>query len=74
MVDGEPIVTWAAYCGKPHRTADGLPLAHRCVALPAGALRAAVRGDLKRAARILTAHAAAGRLERHPGVWKLRRR
>jgi hypothetical protein len=64
----------APYCGKPHRFADGLPVAHSCVALPGQAIGAALSGDYAAAVRIFAALAAAGSLGRHPGVWKLRRR
>jgi hypothetical protein len=72
--DGEPLVTTPKYCGMPHRVSDGLPIAHRCRVLPVEAMAAAVRGDHQLSMRVFSAHAAARRLEPHPGIWRLRRR
>jgi hypothetical protein len=72
--DGDPLVTTPRYCGMPHRATDGLPLAHRCRVLPVEAIRAEVRGEFQLSMRLFSAHAAAGRLEPHPGVWRIRRR
>ena len=74
MRDGEPLSTRPAYCGKPHRTLDGIPLAHRCRVIPPEALRAELWGDNPRAVRIFAKYAAAGQVKPHAGVWKLRRR
>ena len=74
MRDSEPLTARPRYCGMPHRTTDGVPLAHACRVLPPDAVRAEVRGDLARAIRVFAARAAGGRLEPHPGVWKTRRR
>jgi hypothetical protein len=73
MRDGEPLSTWPSYCGKPHRTEDGLPLSHRCRVLPPEALRAAANGEEGLALRLYAGRAAAGELEGHAGVWKVRR-
>ena len=69
--EGLPRSWFTRYCGKPHRTADGLPLAHRCRVLPPAALRAEIDGDLKRAVQILVK---SGPTVEHGGVWHLRRR
>ena len=74
MRDNEPLVTAPSYCHKPHRALDGVPLAHGCRVLPPDALLAELRGDRTGAVRIFATCAAAGRVARHAGLWKLRRR
>ena len=74
MRDNEPFVTTPSFCGKPHRTLDGVPLAHVCRVLPPEALKAESWGDRESAVRIFAACAAAGRITPHAGLWKLRRR
>ena len=74
MCDSEPLTTRPSYCGKPHRTTDGVPLAHRCCVLPPEALRAELWGDHEAAIRLFSARAAAGQITPHAGFWKIRRR
>jgi hypothetical protein len=74
MRDGEPLVVSPTYCGLPHRITDGVPVAHRCQVLPPDALLAEHRGQNTLAVHLFANRAAAGKLEPHPGVWKLRRR
>jgi hypothetical protein len=74
MCDSEPLTARPSYCGKPHRTTDGVPLAHRCRVLPPEALRAELWGDHVRALRIFAACAAAGQVTPHTGIWKVHRR
>jgi hypothetical protein len=62
------------YCRKPHRLADGVPLAHACRVLPREAICAVVAGDYDRAIRLLARAAASGPLPAHRGIWKTRRR
>jgi hypothetical protein len=69
--EGLPRTWFTQYCGKPHRTADGAPIAHRCRVLPPEALRAEIDGDLKEALRILLG---SGPRKEHGGVWNFRRR
>jgi hypothetical protein len=71
---GVAVLVTTPYCRGLHRIADGLPVAHRCVVLPAEALRAACNEDYQAALRIFATCGAARRLERHPGLWKTRRR
>ncbi len=41
------------YCGKPHRTADGVPIDHACRVLPRDYLEAERREEYGRAAAVL---------------------
>jgi hypothetical protein len=72
--DGDPLTFRPSYCGMPHQTSDGVPLAHRCRVLPPDAILAEYRGHDALALRVFASHAAAGRLENHPGLWRVRRR
>jgi len=73
MRDNEPLSFRPTYCGKPHRTVDGLPLAHRCRVLPPQALRAEASGESHTALLLFARQAAAGHMASHAGVWKVRR-
>jgi hypothetical protein len=83
MRDNEPLTLRPTYCGKPHRTVDGLPLAHRCRVLPPEALRAEASGESHTAFLLFARQAAAGQMASHSsrsmsrhavaGVWKVRR-
>jgi hypothetical protein len=74
MHDGTPVSLFTCFCGRPHRLADGLPLAHACCVLPPAALQAEADHNPALARRLLARRAAAGPLAEHAGVWKTRRR
>lgn len=44
---------WTIYCGKPHRTADGVPIGHACRVLPREYLEAERREEYGRAVDVL---------------------
>jgi hypothetical protein len=74
MRDGTPLTLFTSFCGRPHRVADGLPLAHACRVLPPEALQAEADSNLATARHLFARRAAAGPLIEHAGVWKTRRR
>ena len=43
------------YCGREHRLADGVPVAHRCRVLPWAAVATEVSGDIEMMIAILAA-------------------
>lgn len=53
MSDPHSYVT--TYCNRPHRCADGKPIAHECAILPPEAIASERAGDIPRAIALMQA-------------------